>query len=132
MANGFSFGILILRADTTDVQRVEAIFYENRLYLRCWFAIDSLANGCLIKLLLRDSNETEDYEINREEGYTCNRANNQLEAYSDLVVLDIEANGLEGNISLPVLPKKLNTLEEYMQATGCKGGIHSHTFTESK
>lgn len=116
-----SLFIIDFHADTTDVQRVEAIFYENRLYLRCSFATNSVASGCLIKFLLKDSNETEDFEINREKGYSCNTTKNQFGAYSGFVVLDIEASGSKGNTSLPVFPMNVSTLDEYEQETGCKG-----------
>ena len=102
---------------------MEAIFYKNNFSLRCSFANNSVATGCLVKLLLRNNNETEDFKINHEKKFSCNITNNHLEAYSGLVVLDVEADGSEGNISLPVFPREVSTLNEYMLETGCEGGV---------
>ena len=108
-------------ADTTDIQRVEAIFFENWLYSYCSFANNSLASGCLIKLLLRGRNETEDFEISRAVGNSCNMTNNRFEAYSGLTVTDIEASGMEGNFSLNVSAREVSR-DEFMNISGCDLG----------
>ena len=110
-------------ADTTGVQRAEAIFFENWLYLYCTFANNSLTSGCLIKLSLRESNETEDYEIPHAVGYTCSMTNyNQFEAYSGITgtVVDIKTGpGAEGNFSLNVSARVIYSREEFVNATRC-------------
>ena len=113
---------IIIYADTTDVQDVVAIFYKNQLYLNCSFANNSQAYGCVVKLSLRDSNETEDFEISHGMGSSCNETNNRLEAYSGLIVADIEADGVEGNVSRPVIPREVFSSNEFMNITGCELG----------
>lgn len=101
---------------------MKAIFFENWLYSYCSFANNSLASGCLIKLLLRESNETEDFEISRAVGNSCNMTNNRFKAYSGLTVVDIKASGAEGNFSLPVTAREVYSLDEFMDITGCDLG----------
>ena len=103
---------------------MEAIFFENWLYSYCSFANNSLARGCLIKLLLRESNETdpEDFEISRAVGNSCNMTNNRFEAYSGLTVVDIKASGVDGNFSLPVSAREVYSQDEFMDITGCDLG----------
>ena len=111
--------------DTTDVQTVEAVFFENQLFLRCSFAGNSQARGCIVRLTLSSTNETESFEVSRESGFLCTTANNQRDAYSTMVVLDFEANGMEGNVSLNINSSVLTSQEEYTQVTGCREGKFS-------
>ena len=114
--------------DTTDVQTVEAVFFENRLFLRCSFAGNSQARGCIVRLTLSSTNETESFEVSRESGSLCTTANNQRDAYSTMVVLDLEANGMEGNVSLNFNSTLLTSQEEYTQLTGCREGNILHDY----
>lgn len=109
----------ITTADTTDVQVVEAIFFENNLYLRCTFAVNSAAQGCLIRLSVSGSNDTDDFRVFREAGYSCNQTNNRLEAYSDVTVSDLEENWMVGNVSLMVVPMEVFTSNDFMEQTKC-------------
>ena len=97
----------------------EAIFFENNVYLRCTFAVNSAAKGCLIRLSVSSRNDTDDFMVFREAGYLCNETNNRLEAYSDVTVSDLEENGMVGNISLMVVPMEVATLVEFMEQTRC-------------
>ena len=106
--------------DTTDVQTVEAVFFENRLFLRCSFAGNSQARGCIVRLTLSSTNETERFEVSRESGSLCTTANNQRDAYSTMVVLDLEANGMNGSVSLNFNSSLASSQEEFIQVTGCR------------
>ena len=110
--------------DTTDVQSAEVVFFENRLFLRCSFADNSQAQGCIIRLTLSSTNETERFQISHRSGSLCTTANNQREAYSSVVILDWEENGMEGNVSLDTAQTVVNvsTLEQYTEITGCRDG----------
>ena len=116
-----------MSTDTTDVQTVEAVFFENRLFLRCSFAGNSQARGCIVRLTLSSTNETESFEVSRESGSLCTTANNQRDAYSTMVVLDLEANGMEGNVSLNFNSTLLTSQEEYIHVTGCREGTSIST-----
>lgn len=100
------------------------VFFENRLFLRCSFAGNSQARGCIVRLTLSSTNETESFEVSRESGSMCTNANNQREAYSSVVVLDREGDGMEGNVSLNITRYVVNatSLEEYIELTGCRDG----------
>ena len=96
------------------------MYFESKVFFRCYFANDSLANGCRIRLMLdKDSasNETEDFDVSRELGYMCNSTDNRFETYSSVVGFDIEANGSVGNVSLPVSRVKTDSMEEYIEGT---------------
>jgi hypothetical protein len=109
--------------DTTDVQRAEAVFFENRLFLRCSFAANSQARGCAVILTLSGRNDTERFELDATSGGNsslCTEANNQREAYSSVKALDIEANGSDGVVRLDIAPAVLETEGEYVAMTGCR------------
>ena len=114
-------------ADTTDVQFSEVVFFENRLFLRCSFADNSQAQGCIVRLTLSSTNETERFEVSRESGSLCTTANNQREAYSSVVVSDLEENGDEGRVILNITQNAVNvtSLEQYIDLTGCRDGKRS-------
>ena len=109
-------------SDTTDVQRAEVIFFENRLFLRCSFAANSQARGCAIILTLTGLTETERFTISRGSSSLCTEANNHREAYSSVEALDIEANGSDGVVRLNVTSTVvvLPTEGEYEAMTGCR------------
>ena len=103
------------------------MFFENRLFLRCSFADNSRAQGCIIRFTLSSSNEVESFEVSRESGSLCTSANNQREAYnSTVLVLDREENGEEGslilNFSLIDSEMNVTSLEQYTELTGCRDG----------
>jgi hypothetical protein len=106
------------------VQFSELVFFENRLFLRCSFADNSEARGCNIRLTLSSTNETESFEVSRESGSLCTTANNQREAYSSVVVSDVEGNGQEGSLILNITQNVVNvtSLQQYMDLTGCRDG----------
>ena len=110
--------------DTTDVQFTEVVFFENRLFLRCSFADNSQARGCIIRFTLSSTNETESFDVRRKSGFMCTNANNQREAYNSVVVLDREAGGMEGNVTLNITQSVVNvtSLEQYIELTGCRDG----------
>ena len=116
--------MLMINADTTDVQEVIAVFYKNRLYLRCTFGGDSNAQGCALKLTLFGGNDTEEFNIFRKDGdMGCFDTNNRLEAYGDIIVFDIEEDGLESNIiSLTIVPINVSITDEFTRMTGCSAG----------
>ena len=118
--------LLSLPPDTTDVQSVEVVFFENRLFLRCSFADNSQARGCIVNLILSSTNETERFEVARQgsSGSMCTTANNQREVYGSVVVQDWEVDGGEGNVTLNITNRVVNTtsLEQYRQLTGCQEG----------
>ena len=111
-------------SDTTDVQLAEAVFFENRLFLRCSFADGSEAQGCIVILTLSSTTEIESFDVSRESGFLCTTANNQREAYSSVVVLDREVDGMEGNVTLNITETVVNatSLEQYIELTGCQDG----------
>jgi hypothetical protein len=82
------------------------VFYKNQLFLQCTFADDSKAQGCALNLTLFGGNGTETHKIFRKDGDTthtgCFNINNQLGAYRDIIVLDIEEDGTNGNIGLTI------------------------------
>ena len=119
------FNCSLTFSDTTDVQRAEAIFFDNRLFLRCSFAANSQARGCAIILTLTGSMETERFELGAPSGGSsslCTEADNQKEAYSSVEVLDIEADGSDGVVRLNITSTVvvLPTEGEYEAMTGCR------------
>ena len=96
----------------------------NNLFLRCSFADNSQARGCVFTLTLSSTNETERFELTRESGSMCTSANNQREAYSSVVVMDWEENGSDGNVTLNITSGVVNATSsaEYIRLTGCRDG----------
>ena len=80
-----------------------------------------------MRLTLSSTNETESYEVSRESGSLCTTANNQREAYSSVVVLDLEENGEVGSLILNITQNAVNvtSLEQYIDLTGCRDGKRS-------
>ena len=77
-----------------------------------------------MRLTLSSTNETESFEVSRGSGSLCTTANNQREAYSNVVVSDLEGNGMMGNISLNVTAYVLNLPSmQYTELTGCREGM---------
>ena len=110
--------------DTTDVQGVEAIYFRNRLFLRCSFADNSRARGCAVRLSHADSNDTEIYKFLRESGVLpCFETDYRLDEYDEVVVTDVEEDGTLGSGNLTVVPMEETTEEMYIQLTGCPRGI---------
>ena len=103
------------------------MFYKNRLFVRCTFADDSKAQGCGLILTLRGGESSdgppEEYEILREDGDTrCLDINNQLGAYGDIFVFDIEEDGTKSNISLTInnsMKFNVSTEQEFTRMTEC-------------
>ena len=107
------------------MQSAEVMFFKNRLFLRCLFADNSEAQGCIVRLTLSSTNETESFEVSRDSGSLCTTANNQREAYSSVVVSDLEGSGMKGNINLNVTTYVLNLPSiQYTKLTGCREGIY--------
>ena len=116
--------------DTTDVQTVQAVFFQNRLFLQCSFAANSQARGCIFTLVLIGSNnETERFEVRRRgnAGSLCTTANNQREVYSSVLTMDWEENGEEGSVTLNVtnVVRNVSTLADYTSLTGCVEGMYT-------
>lgn len=112
--------------DSTNVQRVQAIFFENRVYLRCFFADNSDAKACIFRFTPIGGNETEEFVVPRVSGSlagsTCNRTKNYRMAYNNVTVSDLDANGMEGSLDLEVFPIRVtDTEEEYVALTNCEG-----------
>ena len=112
-------------ADTTDVQGVKVIYFRDRLFLRCSFADNSQARGCAIRLSLADSNDTENYEFIREsDTLPCFETDYRLDAYDDVVVINIEENGMLGNGNLTVRVPQETSEQMYTELTGCPAGTY--------
>ena len=115
--------ILTISTDTTDVQEVKIVFYNNRLFLNCTYRDDSKALGCALKLTVSGSNETEEFNIFRKDEdmihMKCFDTDNQLEAYGNITVFDIEEDGLESNTSLTVVPMEVLTTAAFTRMTKC-------------
>ena len=106
--------------DTTDTQAVQVVFYKNNLYLHCTFADHSRAKGCTFKLVLKESNITEEFRVARQDGAMHTVANNQREAYGSVFVMDWEENGMVGNLSFDITESvlKVPTVAEFTAQTG--------------
>ena len=109
----------LLHTDTTDVQYVEVVFYDRLIFIRCSFATDSQAQGCRVTLPLVGSNQTDMFNINRENGSICGATNNTLRAYGTITVTGIKQDGTTANISLTVIPVDARTLDNFTNRTGC-------------
>ena len=96
----------------------------NNLFLRCSFADNSQARGCVFTLTLSSTNETERFELTRQSGSMCTSANNQREAYSSVVVMNWEETGSDGNVTLNITSRVVNATSsaEYIRLTGCRDG----------
>ena len=68
-------------------------------------------------------NGTEEFVVPRSNVFTCNRTNNQLEAYSSFTVSDFDMNEMEGGLELFVKPTVLDSVEEYVAQTDCEGTL---------
>jgi hypothetical protein len=96
------------------------VFYKNQLFLQCTFTDDSKAQGCALNLTLFGSNGTETYKMFRNTSHTgCFDINNQLGAYRDIIVFDIEEDGTNGNIGLTINePVNVSMPENFTHCTG--------------
>jgi hypothetical protein len=101
------------------------MFYENQLFLQCTFADDSRAQGCAVNLTLFGGNGTEMYRILRteDEDKKCFNINNQLRAYGDIRIFDIEEDGTNGNIGLTIdEPVNVSMAKTFKQMPECRTG----------
>ena len=120
---------MTISTDTTDVQEVNIVFYKNHLFLNCTYRDDSKALGCALKLTVSGSNETEEFNIFRKDEdvihdhKNCFSTNNQLEAYGNITVFDIEEDGQESNTSLTVVPIEVFIEDMYTDMTDCPLGM---------
>ena len=64
-------------------------------------------------------NITEEFTVARTDGALCNEILNMENVYTSVETLDWESDGSYGNV--PVIPARMRveTGEEYMEATGC-------------
>ena len=112
--------------DTTDVQSVVAVFFrdQNRLSISCSYADNSQARGCIVMLTLSSTGEVERVEVARSSGSLCTNTDNQLEAYSNVVVVDLKASGMPGSVPLDITERVVNvsSLAQYIELTGCVEG----------
>ena len=115
---------IIIIATAFDVQSVEAVFFENCLYLHCSFVNGSRACGCIVQLTSSSSNTTESFEISRESGFLCTNSRNQQDVYNSVVVTDRGQNGMQGNVTMDITQTVVNAtnLEQYIELTGCHEG----------
>jgi hypothetical protein len=114
--------------DTTDVQSAEVMYFQNYLFLRCFFANNfQQARGCAVRLTLADSNEIETYQFLLDDGVLpCFRTDFRLDAavYNEVVaIIDIEEDGVLGSGNITVVPVNVTTEEMYTEITGCPTGI---------
>ena len=88
------------------------------------FTEDSKAQGCALNLTLFGNNGTETYELYRKDGdKRCFLINNQLGAYRNIVIFDIEEDGASGNIGLTIdEPVNVSMREDFKQMTDCEIG----------
>ena len=102
------------------------IYFRDHLFLRCSFAENSRARGCAIRLSLADRNNTEVYNFSRESDVLpCFETDYRLDEYSEVVVLDIEEDGMLGNGNLTIAIDPMDeeiTVEIYSEVTGCPIG----------
>jgi len=112
-------------ADTTDVQNATVTFFGTQVFLTCTFANRSSARGCIIRFTL-SSNRTEQFNITRAEAKLCSMVANQLIAYDRVEVLDWEADGNEGTLSIRVQP--LEAVDEQSFTTSCPGKSLQHNY----
>ena len=103
------------------------MFFNNHLFIYCSFADNSQAQGCIVRLTLSSTNETESFEVKRKSSSLCTTTNNQREAYSSVVVLDWEENGMVGNLSFDITTGvfSVSSLDEYIELTGCSESTQS-------
>ena len=112
--------------DTTDVQNVKVYFFENNVFVECSFAANSLSRGCLVRLVL-DGNETmaDELVLSRDSSSVsilsqCNTTANQRSAYDVIFGLDLESNGAEGSVPIPVIEMEpIMSAREFTELTGC-------------
>ena len=89
--------------DTTDVQRVKAIHFENVLMIRCDFISGSDARGCMVVLVGEALifNRT----VNLTRCATCSSAivniSYQLFCFRDVLGFDIESDGSIDTLAIP-------------------------------
>jgi hypothetical protein len=105
------------------------IYFQNYLFLRCFFAENSRARGCAVSLFLAESNEIETYQFLLDDGFLpCFRTDFRLDAatYREVVaVVDIEEDGMLGSGNITIIPMNV-TEEMYTDITGCSIGKIIH------
>lgn len=124
-----SLYILTPKTDTTDLQSAEVVFFENNIFLRCFFANNSQALGCVIRLSISSTNDTESddtFELRRQPGINndivisnCNSTTNRRVAYSEIVGVDLEGDGMVGDVSLQVAVIEVENESNFTQLTNC-------------
>ena len=78
----------------------------------------------MVRLSLTGDNGTERYEfLRKSEDLPCVETDFRLDVYSEVVVVDLEEDGSEGNGNLTIHPMEVTTEELYIQMTGCPAGI---------
>ena len=94
----FSISIKSL-LDTTDVQRVKALQFENVLMIQCDFISGSDARGCMVVLVGEAFNRT----VNLTWCATCSSAivSYQLSCFREVLGFDIESDGSIGTLAIP-------------------------------
>ena len=111
------------------MQSAEIVFFKNHLFLRCLFADNSQARGCIVMLTLSTTNDIERFEVSRENKTLCTTTNNQREAYTDVFISDLEGDGKMGNVNLNVTAYVQNfpSIMQYTELTGCREGMNNYT-----
>ena len=71
--------------------------------------------------------EIERIEVARPSGSLCATTENQQEAYSSVVVLDWEGDGMDGTVVLDItnrVMRNVSSFAEYVELTGCLEGTY--------
>ena len=77
----------------------------------------------MVRLSLTGDNGTERYEfLRKSEDLPCVETEIRLDVYSEVVVVDLEEDGSEGNGNLTIRPMEVTTLDMYTQLTRCPAG----------
>ena len=96
--------------DTTDVQKVQVSEMggkdDHMIRIQCDFMLGSSAKGCMVIMLGEFDNATVNLtrgSNGSSEAVTHHKLAYSLSCYNESYALDIEADGLLGSLSLPVI-----------------------------
>lgn len=117
-----SFFTIFITLDTSDVQSARVIFFDNNVFLFCSFADGSLAVGCMFtfQVNLNGTGNEEFIVLQSMGGQLCNVTANQLSGYMDIVVFDLESDGVSVTpVSIIVDIVTVGSEDDYTEMTGC-------------
>ena len=115
--------IHFLNLGTSDVQSASVILFDTNVFLNCSFANGSPAVGCMFIFRANSLNGTENEEffvLRSMGGQLCNVTDNQLSGYTNIVVFDLESDGVSVTpvpIIVDIIP--VGSEDVYTEMTGC-------------